>query len=37
MLIGDSAGNCYVYNILNGAILKKLSKHNGEISQIIDV
>ena len=37
MLIGDSMGNAYIYNVINGAFLKKLPKHQGEIFHMFDV
>jgi len=37
MLIGDSIGNAYIYNVINGAFLKKLPKHQGEIFHMFDI
>lgn len=35
MIIGDCGGNLSVHNVLNGAKLKSLTKHNTEITNII--
>lgn len=34
MVIGDALGNVGLYNVNNGAKIKNLPKHNGEITQI---
>jgi hypothetical protein len=37
MILGDCAGNLSVHNVLNGAKLKSLTKHNTEIASIISM
>jgi WD40 repeat protein len=35
MLIGDTKGNIALYNTANGAKMKSLTKHNGEITHLL--
>ena len=35
MIIGDSKGNIALYNTANGAKMKTLTKHAGEVTQLI--
>jgi hypothetical protein len=35
MIIGDTKGNIALYNTANGAKMKSLTKHNGEITHLI--
>lgn len=35
LIIGDIMGNLSVHNVLNGAKMKQLSKHNSEIFSIV--
>ena len=35
MVVGDTKGNITLHNTANGAKMKTLSKHNGEITHLI--
>ena len=35
--MGDSEGNTFVFNTLNGALLKKLPKHGAEVVRILHI
>jgi WD40 repeat protein len=35
MIVGDTKGNITLHNTANGAKMKTLSKHNGEITHLI--
>jgi len=35
MLIGDSKGITGIFNVFNGAKIKNLPKHQGEVSHIV--
>lgn len=35
MIIGDTKGNIALYNTVNGARMKNLTKHGGEITHLI--
>ena len=35
MIIGDSKGNIAMHNTVNGAKMKTLTKHNGEVTHLI--
>lgn len=37
MIVGDSNGNVSLHNVLNGARIKMLTKHNSEIIHIISM
>lgn len=35
MLIGDTKGNVGLYNVSNGAKVKTMAKHNGEVIHVL--
>lgn len=35
MIVGDTKGNITLHNTANGAKMKTLSKHNGEITHLL--